>query len=189
MIAPAQPVSRTATRSATLVMPPEAMIVPRSRADEALVELEVRAAEQAIAVDGGHLERLHAVVGQAADGIDGVHAMVRVGPAVTDGPVVANVDGDGDPCGPVHGHQLARERRGREGGRSDDRTGRPALEDVGHRPSVPQAARDLDPDPLPHGRRDRRDLRTVHGDARPRRIEIDDVDPRRTRRREARSPS
>ena len=184
MIAPPQPVSRTATRSARLVMPPEAMIVPESRRHQSFVEREVRAAQKAIAVDRGHLEGLDALIGQAADGVDGVHASVRLGPAVTDGSAVTDVDGDSDPCGPVYRHQLAGERRGRQGRGPDDRPGRPALDDLGHGPGIAQAARDLDPNTLPDCRGDGRDDRAMRRDAGPGGVEIDDVQPRRARRRE-----
>ena len=56
-MAPVQPRSLTERRSSVVAMPPDAMIEPRAKRDKTLVERQVRTVQEAVALDGGHLER------------------------------------------------------------------------------------------------------------------------------------
>ena len=72
MIAPAQPMPRTRPQIVDGRDPARRDDGAAVEADEALVQGEIRAVEKAVAVDGGHLERLDADVGQPVDRVGGV---------------------------------------------------------------------------------------------------------------------
>ena len=122
--------------------------------DQAPVELEVRAAEQAVAVDRGHLEGLDADVGEALIATAASTGSAPGRPAVTDGLAVAHVDRDGDPSGAVGVDEAAGEGRILERGGADRRPGpllrrgrpRRHARPGGHRPPRPGSA------PRPHRR-------------------------------------
>ena len=66
MIAPPQPIARTASMSSSDAIAARGDDRAAVEADEPLVELEVRAAEEAVALDGGHLEGLDARIGESS---------------------------------------------------------------------------------------------------------------------------
>ena len=54
---PAQPIAWTASTSSIEAIPPDAMIRPRLEDDERAKQVEIRALQQPVASDRGHLER------------------------------------------------------------------------------------------------------------------------------------
>ncbi len=152
--------------------------------DQAPAEREVRAVEEPVAVDGGHLERLDADVGQSFDRDRGVDGRRARGPAVADGVAITHVDRDGDARRAVGADQATGERRVPEGRGPDDDPGGSSLQGRGDGALVAEPTGHLDPGQLPYGLDDRRDHLTVCRHAGPRAIEVDHVDPSRSSQRE-----
>ena len=184
MIAPAQPMPRSARRSSMVEIPPDAMIGAEAEADDALVQGEIRALEKSVTVDGSHLEGLDADVGQPFDRHGGVDGRRVDGPAVTDGLAVPHVDRDNDAPGSVRRDEATGEGRVPEGGGPDDDPGRSGLQGIGDGALVPEATGHLDLGQPTDRLDDRSDHLTVRRHAGPRAIEVDHVDPPRAGQRE-----
>ena len=182
-IAPVQPTSRTARRCSTVAMPADAMISPRPRTDEPLVEREIRAVQQAVALDGRGLERRHARV---------VRAVGRPRPASTPTASVAQPWPTARPprtsiatairLGPVVRDEATGERGVTQGrGPDHDATGA-GLDDVAPRTSWsrrPPATSTRTRSPIAAMMPP--DHRPVDRHARAGAVEIDDVQPSRAR--------
>ena len=100
-------------------------------------------------------------------------------------PPVANVEGNRDPFGSMALDRRADERRVTQGGRSDHDAIDTGLEDGRDVLAGPQAARDLEPRAVARERRDDRgNRRRLPPLPRPGPVEVDDMDPFRSRRGE-----
>ena len=121
MIAPAQPMARTAAMSFFDVIPAEAMMPTLVECDRVAEQVEVRALQQAVPVDRGDLERGNSLVGKQRDSVQCVQPGRRGDPAAADGLTITDIDCDCHPFGAVLFDQGTGERRVTEGGCAHNR--------------------------------------------------------------------
>ena len=157
MIAPAQPMSRTAARSATVAMPPEAMIAPRRGprcARRAPRSGPASRPSRSMAVTSKVWTPTSASGGRRRR----VDALGVTRPAVPDSVAIADIDGDGDPVRAMSGDQPGRRTGHRGGGGADDGPGGAGRQSCCDGRLGPETTGDLHVAPLP----DRRDDRGAH---------------------------
>ena len=94
---------------------------------------------------------------------------------------LADVEGHRDTVRPMAGHEPPHEGRILEGRRSDHDAGRAGIQHRRHAVVIAQPARDLDPGRLPHPRHDRPELVHLSRARIAGAVEVDHVEPPRTR--------
>ena len=94
-----------------------------SEGDERAEQVEVRALQKTVALDGGDLEGLDAGRGERGDGVGGRQPCSALAPALTERQAVPDVDGRDEPVGAVPGDQRRGEFRIAKQGGPDDGPG------------------------------------------------------------------
>ena len=174
MIAPEQPRSRTASRSAIVLMPPDAMTSAGVAATTLWRSARFgpwRRPSRSIAVTTNVV--MPALVSRAGD------------PALPDRPAVPHVEGDGDRARPVLSDEASDDVRVAQGDRPDHGSCCAGRQHAGDGLPIPQPAGDLDPRRrmgrvVPRRGLDRRGDRVLLAALPcPSPVEVDDVDPGR----------